>query len=110
MGMPGVSISFTEVAATAVKRGERGIVAMIVRDVVPDKNPVEILTVTDVPTTFSDENKKQVELALMGYMNTPKKVIVYVADTSIQEQELGLLELRETALDNLLKELVGEDK
>lgn len=109
MGMPGVSISFTEVAATAVKRGERGIVAMIVRDVVPDKNPVEILTVTDVPTTFSDENKKQVELTLMGYMNTPKKVIVYVVSEDATDYNEALDWLEVNKFDYLVAPMCSTD-
>ena len=41
MGMPSVSISFTERAITAVKRGERGIVALILRDEnIPVANPI----------------------------------------------------------------------
>ena len=38
-----------------------------------------------------------------------KKVISYVADFSIQERETGWFEISEEKLDNLLKELVGED-
>ena len=39
-----------------------------------------------------------------------KKKIVYVADASLQEQEIGWLEIQEEKLDNLLKELGGENK
>ena len=102
MGMPSVNISFSEVAATAVKRGERGIVAMIVRGVVPDTNPVELLTVADIPKTFSDENKKQAELALMGYVNTPKKVMVYVIDEEAEDYSEALDWLEVNKFDYLV--------
>ena len=39
-----------------------------------------------------------------------KKVISYVTDFSIQEQEIGWLEIRKESLDNLLNELVGDNK
>lgn len=109
MGMPSVSISFTEVAATAVKRGERGIVAMIVRGATSDKNPVEILTASDIPTTFSAENKKQVELALMGYVNSPKKVIVYAIDTEAEDYSEALDWLEVNKFDYLVAPTCSTD-
>ena len=78
--MPSVTISFNEKAASAIKRGERGIIAMILKDAVPEKNPVTITSVLDVPDDLSDENKEQIKLALMGYINSPKKVIAYVIE------------------------------
>ena len=79
MGMPSISITFSEIASTAIKRGERGIIAMILKDSnVPEKNPVVCMTVADIPETLSAESKEQITLALMGYVNSPKKVIAYV--------------------------------
>lgn len=109
MGMPGVSVSFTEVAATAVKRGERGIVAMIIKDVVPEKNPVEILTVTDIPKTLSDANKKQIELVLMGYVNAPKKVIVYVLANEATDYSEALEWLEVNKFDYLVAPTCATD-
>lgn len=79
MPMPSITISFTEKAISAVKRGERGIVAMILRDAnVPATNPIVCLSNEDVPNTLTEANQKQIKLALMGYVNAPKKVLVYV--------------------------------
>ncbi len=78
MGMPSITISFNEKAASAIKRGERGIIAMILKDAVPEKNPINITSVLDVPSTLSEKNQEQINLALMGYINPPKKVIAYV--------------------------------
>lgn len=79
MGMPSIQISFTELAASAVKRGERGIIAMILKDKkVPSVNPVVCASNADVPTSLSADNKEQIKLALAGYVNTPTKVIAYV--------------------------------
>jgi len=79
MGLPAINIIFKEVAATAIQRGERGIVALILKDAnVPSTNPFVVTTVSDIPTTLSAENKEQIQLALMGYIRPPRKVIVYV--------------------------------
>ncbi len=79
MAMPSVNVSFSEKAVQVVKRGERGIVALILKEVtLPQTNPVIVLDTTDIPSTLTVENQKQIELALMGYINAPKKVIAYV--------------------------------
>lgn len=78
MGMPSISISFTEVASTAIQRGERGIIAMIIKDTVPAVNPIICSSEVDVPTTLSAYNQEQIKLALKGYINSPLKVIAYV--------------------------------
>lgn len=77
MKMPSVTISFTEAAIAAVKRGERGIIAMILKDTVPEENPVRCVTEEDIPTELSEAGKQQIRLALKGYVNTPNSVIVY---------------------------------
>lgn len=87
MGMPSITISFNEKAASAIKRGERGVIAMILKDVVPEKNPINITSVLDVPDELSNENKEQIKLALMGYINPPKKVIAYVIEENPTEIE-----------------------
>lgn len=95
MNMPGINISFTEKAATAIQRGERGVIAMIIKGMVPATNPLEILSAADIPSTFSVANKKQIENALKGYINTPKKVIVYCLGSSAEDysEALDALEL-----------------
>ena len=50
MNMPGINISFTEKAATAIQRGERGIIAMIIKGAVPATNPLEILSAAGIAT------------------------------------------------------------
>ena len=78
-GMPSINISFTELAATAVKRGERGIVAMILNDTsAPATNPFVCTAVSDIPAGLSAANKKQITLALKGYVNIPLRVVCYV--------------------------------
>lgn len=82
MNEPGINISFTEKASTAVKRGERGIIAMLLRDSLPAGNKVvEIVREKDIPKTFSAASIRQIKNARKGYINPPKKVIVYCLPT-----------------------------
>lgn len=109
MGMPSVNISFSEVAATAIKRGERGIIAMIVKDKVPETNPVDILSVTDIPVGFSEATKTQIKLALIGYQNAPKKLIVYTLAAEAEEYTEALEYFETTKFDYLVAPTVETD-
>lgn len=79
MGAPSIDISFIEKAISAITRGERGIVMLWVKDTLPAPaiNPVTVVTESDVPEGLSDVTVEQVKLAMIGYVNAPKKVIVY---------------------------------
>ena len=110
MGMPSVSISFTEKAITAVKRGERGIVALILKDEnIPETNPVTCLSSEDVPTTLSESNQEQIKLALMGYINAPKKVIAYVLGADAKDYTEALNMLKTVKFDYLAAPTVSTD-
>ena len=83
-GMPSINITFTELAATAIQRGDRGIIAMILKESsVPSTNPIVCTSVADIPNTLSAANKKQLEFALTGYVNAPKKVIAYFIPSTV---------------------------
>lgn len=75
MGLPSVIINFKETASSAIKRGERGIVALVLRDGVDNIESHEVLVPSDVPTDLKEFNREQIQLALMGYETPPKKVI-----------------------------------
>ena len=78
MGLPSVIINFKETASSAIKRGERGIVALVLHDAVDNIKSYEVLVPSDVPTDLKEFNRDQIQLALMGYQTPPKKVIVVV--------------------------------
>lgn len=84
MGLPSVIINFKETASSAIKRGERGIVALVLKDSVEEIEQHDILTVADIHSELSEFNQEQIELALMGYQTTPKKVVAVVIP---EEQE-----------------------
>lgn len=79
MGAPSIEISFIEKATSAITRGERGIVMLWVKDALPALagNPVTVVSESDIPEGLSDTTVEQVKLAMIGYTNAPKKVLVY---------------------------------
>lgn len=85
---PSIDISFVEKGKTVVKRGERGIVMLLVKDKIPVPaiNPVAVITANDIPKSFSEPTKEQIELTLLGYENAPKKVLVYCMDIEAEAE------------------------
>lgn len=79
MGAPSIDISFIEKGVSAITRGERGIVMLWVKDTLPAPsiNPAIVVTESDIPKGLSDTTVEQVKLAMIGYTNAPKKVLVY---------------------------------
>lgn len=111
MGMPSISITFTELAATAIKRGERGIIAMILKDTtVPGTNPAVCVSNEDVPATLTKDNQEQIKLALMGYVNTPKRVIAYVLKDNAEDYTEALSYFKTVKFDYLVVPTVATDE
>ncbi|UWG96400.1 phage tail sheath subtilisin-like domain-containing protein [Dehalobacter sp. DCM] len=81
MPLPKINILFQEAASTAIKRGERGIVALILKDSVHNGAHV-YETLSDIPSDLSTANKKQIELAFMGGENPPLQLLVYILPTA----------------------------
>lgn len=77
MPLPKISIIFKEAANTAIKRGERGIVALILKDSVHNGAQV-YKTLDEVPTDLSPSNQEQIRLAFKGGVNPPQKLLVYI--------------------------------
>lgn len=112
MGMPGINIAFSEAAVSTIQRGERGIVALILRDenivTHEEDTTAQILSVTDIPSWLSEENKEQIQLALLGYVNAPKRVILYIIDTD-DEYTAALKYLETVRFDYLVIPTVQTD-
>ncbi|MBO5093913.1 MAG: phage tail sheath subtilisin-like domain-containing protein [Lachnospiraceae bacterium] len=89
MGAPSIDISFIEKAISAITRGERGIVMLWVKDALPTTalNPVTVVTESDIPDGLSDATVEQVKLAMIGYVNAPKKVLVYCMGIAEEAEE-----------------------
>lgn len=77
MGMPSINIAFETRAAAAVARSQKGVVAIIVRDAAA--NGAHTLTAeSQVPAALGAENQAYIKRAFTGYVNRPRKVLVYV--------------------------------
>jgi hypothetical protein len=80
MGLPNINVAFKQAGTTAIERGERGIVALILKDSTNNG----LLTTTDVseiPDTLSAYNQKQLKDAWVGNVQPPSEVIAYVEPT-----------------------------
>lgn len=77
---PSITITFTEQGASAVTRGERGIVALVLKGT--RQQTFKVMSISDIPTgVLSTENEQFVKDALIGYSHAPKYVVVYVMPT-----------------------------
>lgn len=105
MGAPSIDISFIERAVSAVTRGERGIVMLWVKDTLPvsSVNPITVVTESDIPEFLTKDTVEQVKLTMKGYINAPRKVIVYcmgiaeTADTGLKDMETEDIETVDAA-------------
>lgn len=79
MGLPSIHITFQTLGITAVKRSQKGIVAMILKDSAEVGGHL-LTNVTQIPAELGADNKTQIELAFMGYVDPPRQVIAYVMD------------------------------
>ena len=77
LGLPSVNIVFKQEGMTAIERGERGIVALVLKDT----NALgghTVYDITDCPQELSEENRRYVIDALIGNTNAPLRVELFV--------------------------------
>ena len=77
LGLPSVNIVFKQEGMTAIERGERGIVALVLKDT----NALgghTVYDITDCPEELSEENRRYVIDALIGNTNAPLRVELFV--------------------------------
>lgn len=75
---PKINITFAELGRSAIARGTKGVVALIVRD--SAAVPPAVLTQADqTPAKLGKDNQAYIRRAFLGYSAPPKRVIVYTA-------------------------------
>lgn len=82
MGLPQISIEFKSVGITAVQRGERGIVALVVKDAGFGSGRTTLYSVDDTPAGASADTKREISQAFIGYQNPPLRVELYNEDSA----------------------------
>ena len=74
---PSITVVFEEKGATAVERGERGVVALVLKG--SKQQAFKVANISDIPAgVLSEENEQYVKDALIGYSHAPKYVHVYI--------------------------------
>ena len=77
MGLPNIEVIFKALAVSAIARGSRGVVAIVLKDAL--HNGANVYTdPTAIPQDFSAYNLDQINLAYMGGVQPPVSLIVYV--------------------------------
>ena len=94
MGLPSINITFTSQAASSIEKSEKGIVAIIIKDE-KAKGSYELTKPSQLPGELSKGNQEYIKRAFTGYINPPKKVIVYVLPKDAEDLS-GALEALET--------------
>ena len=77
MGLPEISVYFKEKGIAAIESAKRGIILLLLNDAsVQAVTKYTVFDNDDIPEPLSEDNKKQIELALIGYQTTPYKIVV----------------------------------
>ena len=97
LGLPSVNIVFKQEGMTAIQRGERGIVALILRDS-KALGKHTIHDISDCPAELSEENRMYVLDALKGNTNAPLRVELFVLNSE-EEIEKALNHFEDTQFD-----------
>lgn len=85
MGLPNINIEFKTQAISAVKRSAKGTVAIILKDAAVGTKGARVLTSsTQIPEALGAANKKYVAQAFLGYVNAPRKVLLYVLEPTAE--------------------------
>ncbi|AAO36621.1 tail sheath (endogenous virus) [Clostridium phage phiCTC2B] len=93
MGLPNIDIVFKSLAKSAIERGSKGTVALVLKDKKVIDKVITLESVKDTPKELSTENKEQIELAFKGGYKTPKKVIFYcLGEEGVLEDALNVME------------------
>lgn len=87
LNSPSVNVTFTELGISAINRGSKGTVAVILRDAA-SVDPVALTQASQIPEDLGAENQAYLRRTFLGYVNPPKKVIAYTTgedDTNLAE-------------------------
>ena len=99
MAFPKVSVIFKGIAANAVKRGNRGVVALVLKDTAVGIYHLD--SISDMPEGLSIDNKKYIQDAFIGGINAPRKVIAVVIATSEADYSKAYKSLETLTFDYL---------
>jgi hypothetical protein len=98
MGLPNIEVIFKSLALSAITRGSRGIVALVLKDAV--HNGANVYTdPTAIPQDYDAYNLNQINLAFMGGVQAPISLIVYVEPTAATDYTAAMTYLETVKWD-----------
>ena len=101
MGLPNIIINFKSTGTTAIKRGERGIVAIVLKDS-SNEGFKELENIKEIPEGLSEANKKYIERAFIGGINPPRKVVIYVLSEEAEDYSAAYSYLETVKFDYIV--------
>lgn len=101
MSLPNVVINFKQTGASTIQRGERGIVALILEGEAQESYEFDSIKDVDLIPQLTDKQREYVQLAFMGYIKPPKKVIVILRGSEGENYNVALSELEKVKWDYL---------
>ena len=102
LGIPSINVTFTEKGVSAVGRGDKGTVALILRQSAAFA-PFAVTQASDIPEGLTAENLAYTQRAFTGYINPPKKVLAFGIGAAGGEDEPGV------TLNNALAWMAAQD-
>lgn len=91
MGLPNINIEFKTQGISAIKRSAKGVVAIILKDATEGVQGAHALTnSTQMPAELDATNKGYVNQAFIGYVNAPRKILLYVLPKTAENLSAAL--------------------
>ncbi len=91
MPVPGIFITFQSSAAAAIATSNKGVVALLIRDDAElDASVLTLTRSTQIPAALTESNQAYIRRAFLGYVNPPRKVLVYVDAADASNLTAGL--------------------
>ena len=108
MGLPNISVIFKGKAESMMQRGERGIVALLLKDV--EERVYTINSITDIPESLSKDNEGYIKDALKGNDTIPRKIyaVTYTEDLLERLKVLTAYKFQYLAIPGIEEEEVSD--
>lgn len=84
MGLPNLSIVFKTQAAATIAQNGRGVVGVMVRDTTATGG-YTLPESKEIPAGLGEDNQKYISNAMIGYIDRPRKVLLYVLSTEAED-------------------------
>jgi len=98
MGLPNIEVIFKSIAVSAITRGSRGVVALVLKDALHSGANVYTDPST-IPQDYSAYNLNQINLAYKGGVSSPISLIVYVESVEAVDYTAAMTYLETVKFD-----------